>query len=179
MKPEENNINAGHTGTRNTLRVIGPAVLLVGIAFMAVGFISFFSSMTSMNMGPPKFFWCLFVGMPLTAIGGAISKFAFIGSVLRYMSAEAAPVGKDTFNYMASGTKDGVRDVFSAVREGLTGEAANEIACPHCSHENEVDAKYCDQCGGDIAAEIHCPACSKSNEVDAKFCNGCGVSMAK
>jgi hypothetical protein len=68
--------------------------------------------------GPPKYFWCVFVGMPLIFVGLVICKFAFMGKVLRYAAGEAAPVGKDTFNYMARETKSGVADVSEAFFQG-------------------------------------------------------------
>ena len=38
----ERQIDPGHTGTRNVLRVIGPMVLLTGLGFTIVGLVDFF-----------------------------------------------------------------------------------------------------------------------------------------
>ena len=170
---DENRLNPGHRKLRQVLRLVGPLVMGVGVIFAAIGLISFFSSFGS--FGPPRYFWCAFVGLPLIALGSAITKFAFMGSVLRYMSAESSPVGKDTFNYMAEGTQSGVRTMARAVREGFLPEAT---ACPHCGHGNDADAKFCDECGQPMSQEITCPQCSTVNRLGARFCNGCGHQLA-
>jgi hypothetical protein len=178
MIHEEEKINPGHTAIRSTLRVIGPLVLLVGVVFMAVGMISFFSSFGSFG-GPPQYFWCCFVGIPLIGVGSMICQFAFFGAVARYMAGEAAPVGKDTFNYMAHGTRDGIRDVTSAIREGLTGETDpnGQIRCSSCQHPNDAEAKFCEQCGYQLTTTRLCSHCDCENDVDAKFCDNCGKPL--
>lgn len=167
-----NRLNPGHQQLRQILRVVGPGIILVGLVFVAIGLISFFSSFGS--FGPPRYFWCVFVGMPLIALGSAITKFAFMGSVLRYMSAESAPVGKDTFNYLADGTQGGVRTMARAVREGFSPV---DTACPQCGHGNDADAKFCDECGQPMSQEITCPQCSTVNRLGARFCNDCGTRL--
>ena len=106
-----------HTKIRSFLRVAGPILALVGLIFLAVGTISFFAAFGSFQ--PPRLFWCCFVGMPILFVGLVMSKFGYFGSVARYVAAESAPVAKDTFNYMAEGTKDGVKTVSRAVAEGV------------------------------------------------------------
>ena len=170
---DENQLNPGHNVVRQVLRIVGPLTMAAGLVFTAIGLASFFSSFGS--FGPPRYFWCAFIGLPLTGVGAAITKFAYMGSILRYFSAEAAPVGKDTFNYMASGTRQGVRDVVSAVREGLSG---GEGECPQCRHKNDVDARFCDNCGQPLAATKTCPACLAENDSSARFCNDCGNAFA-
>lgn len=87
------------TALRDFLRVLGPAVIVVGVIFAAIGFVSFFSAFG--GFGPPRYFWCAFIGLPLIALGSAISRYAFLGAVSRYVANEVAPVGKDVINYMA------------------------------------------------------------------------------
>lgn len=41
-----------------------------------------------------------------------------MGKIFRFSAGELAPVGKDTFNYMALGTKKGVSDVSEAFFQG-------------------------------------------------------------
>ncbi len=111
-----NPINPSHNKQRNALRVIGSIILFIGLGFLAVGVISFFTAFGS--FGTPKYFWCAFVGMPMTFIGLLICKFAFMGKVARYTVGELAPVGKDTLNYLAKETKEGVADVSEAYHQG-------------------------------------------------------------
>ncbi|HAI10292.1 MAG TPA: hypothetical protein DCM28_01220 [Phycisphaerales bacterium] len=177
MRREEEKINPGHTQARNALRVIGPIFLLTGGIFMAIGMISFFSSMGS--FGPPRYFWCCFVAGPLLFIGLVTTSYGFMGAVARYTAGEAAPVGKDTFNYIAKGTQSGIRDVTSAIREGLTGEEdqSRQIRCSSCQHPNDADAQFCDQCGYRLITTQVCVHCENENDPDAKFCDNCGRTL--
>ena len=45
--------------------------------------------------------------------------FGFMGALARYVSAEQAPVAKDTINYLAEGTQDAVRTVARAAAQGV------------------------------------------------------------
>lgn len=120
-----NNINPNHQKEKSFLKTLGPLILFVGICFIAVGMISFFSSFGSFS--PPKYFWCSFVGMPVMFVGIVMTKFGYMGKVARYTAAEVAPVGKDTFNYMAKETQEGVSHITQAIREGSTESEINSI----------------------------------------------------
>lgn len=165
-----------HKETRAALRVVGVAVLGVGLIFMAIGLISFFSAFGS--FGPPRYFWCVFVGMPLLGIGSMICKFAFMGAVARFAASEVAPVGKDVVNYMVDGTKESVRDVASAIGEGLASARSDSemlvVRCHKCNANNDADANFCQGCGTALAKTIACPQCKELNDPDAKFCDNCG-----
>ena len=101
---DNHEINPGHGGVRSLLRLIGPLLLAVAGVFLIVGLVDFFSAIA--GKGRPTLFWCFFVAIPLLGIGSMITKFAFFGAVIRYLAEETAPVGKDTFNYVAQGTKE-------------------------------------------------------------------------
>jgi hypothetical protein len=107
----------GHSTVRRFLRIAGPILVLVGLIFMAIGLISFFSAFGTFQ--PPRRFWCCFVGLPILAIGGMMCQFGYIGAVARYVASESAPVAKDTVNYMAEGTKDAVKTVAKSIAEGV------------------------------------------------------------
>ena len=100
-------------------------MLFVGLVFVAVGMISFFAAFG--GSGQPKYFWCTFVGMPLSFVGMVLCKFAFMGSVARYAAGELAPVGADTFNYVAKETQEGVAEVSEAIFEGKAQAEANNV----------------------------------------------------
>lgn len=178
-------IDPRHEEVRAVLRVVGPAVALVGLLFIIVGIGSFFSFFSSFGTfgasGFPRYIWCAFVGMPLMVIGLVISKFAFMGAIGRYMAGEVAPVGKDVVNYMAHGTQDAVREVAAAIGEGLRSSPAGErsaLACPSCRADNEADASFCKSCGAPLGKLKPCPNCGQENDVDARFCNNCGKAVA-
>ncbi len=106
-----------HSSVRSFLRVLGPVLTLVGLAFIAVGMISFFAAFGS--FGAPRYFWCCFVGSPILFAGIVMCKFGYFGAIVRYLAAESAPVAKDTANYMAEGTASAVKTVARAVAEGV------------------------------------------------------------
>jgi ribosomal protein L40E len=170
-------INPGHEGLRAVLRLIGPVIAGVGLLFLVIGMVSFFSAFG--GGGFPRLFWCVFVGMPLLAIGVSITKFAFIGAAARYVAGETAPVGKDVTNYMVAGTKDSIRDVATAVGEGFAaaGRPATErqLICRKCGAENEAGANFCHGCGSPFVEKKRCAKCGDLNEADARFCDKCGA----
>lgn len=49
-------IDPEHSQTRDSLRLVGPAVVVVGMIFAAIGIGSFFSSFGGFE--PPRYFWC-------------------------------------------------------------------------------------------------------------------------
>lgn len=161
LNPEEN------VKTRNKLRRIGFVCLFVGLVFMAIGLISFFTAFGSFG-STPDYFWCSFVGMPLIFVGGVCLAYSYLGKFARYVSNEAAPVAKDTINYMVDGTKD---SIIGAVKE-FTGTSKNVLVCPKCGNKNSTTAQFCDECGAPLS--ITCPKCGAQNDSDAKFCQKCG-----
>jgi len=166
-----------HGEIRSFLRIIGPAMMAVGLLFMVVGLGSFFASFGSFE--PPRNFWCAFVGMPLLAVGAMITKFAYIGAVARYFAGEVAPVGKDVTNYMVEGTKDSIRDVATAIGEGFAAaHSSHALRCEKCGNQNESTANFCDSCGAPFAKTRRCEKCGDLNDVDAQFCNHCGRAIA-
>lgn len=168
-----------HAELRRRLRLIGPIVVGIGVIFTLIGMVSFFSAFGSFES--PRYFWCAFVGLPLIGIGTWICKFAFLGSVTRYMANEVAPVGKDMVNYMASETKGAVRDVASAIGEGLrAGQPAQEVRllrCHKCNHDNATLSKFCNHCGTSLAKSKPCGGCGELNDPEARFCDHCGTAM--
>jgi hypothetical protein len=109
-------ISPTHLKVRQAMKIAGPIVLVIGILFTATAFISFVGAMSS-HSGPPKLFWCGFVGMPLMFVGTVLCMFGFMGAVARFTAAEQAPVAADTMNYLADHTQEGVRTVSKAVAQ--------------------------------------------------------------
>ena len=173
---EERKINPKHNEIRKVLRIVGPVTAGIGLLLTAIGIGSFISAFGS--FATPRYFWCAFIGGPLLVVGLGITMFGFMGAVTRYQAGEVAPVGKDVFDYMAEGTKDGVRTMASAagagLAEGMRG-SAKPMKCASCGHANDHDAKFCDECGAALSKP--CPSCNEVNDQDAKFCDNCGSKL--
>jgi hypothetical protein len=152
---DESKIDPGHSSSRQFLRIFGPTTAVLGLLLTVIGFGSFLTSLGSHEM--PRYFWCAFIGLPLLGVGVAMSQFGFLGSFIRYVSGESAPVQKDTFNYLAEGTKEGVRTVATAIGEGLAGGMQKDgyvgKRCLTCHHENDMDAKFCKNCGAALVQQ--------------------------
>jgi hypothetical protein len=115
---EQNSLQSPrHQTVKQVLRIGGPILLLAGLLFLLIGMVSFFLALGS--FGAPRYFWCSFVGIPLVFVGSVMCKFGYLGEFVRYVSAESAPVAKDTINYLGQETQPGVKAVAKAITEGL------------------------------------------------------------
>lgn len=179
-----------HEKTRTTFRTLGPIILAAGAICMIIAFIDFFTydpfdsgfggfgAFGEMDgFGGPKLFWLFFVGIPLLFVGFVLTNAGYAGAIARYGSREYAPVAKDTFNYLASETAPGVKEISKAIKEGTAPAqaSANSITCQNCNEENPSDSKFCKQCGDQLAKT--CAHCQKMNSADALYCNYCGKSL--
>ena len=106
-----------HLKVRTVLRLGGPATAVVGLTLMIIGFGSFFASVGSFE--PPRFFWCVFAGMPLLFVGAVMCQFGYLGAFQRYVAGESAPVAKDVVNYMGENVQPGIKAVAKAITEGI------------------------------------------------------------
>jgi len=108
--PQQNQI-------RRFLRIAGPVILCIGFLCLIASMVSLFSSFG--GLGPPRFFWLGFVGLPLMFVGGVLCSYGFMGLLARFMAGETAPVAAETANYLATETSDAVKTVSKAVAEGV------------------------------------------------------------
>ena len=158
-----------HESLRRFFKVIGPIVLIFGIFLIIKGIAPMFSPM---SFGPdPTTFPLAFIGMPVTFIGIVLSALGYGGNVAKYQAREYTPVAKDSFNYFAEESQEGVRNLSKAMREG------NDMGytCPHCESFHQPDSKYCNQCGKPLYKS--CTSCNETNTRDAIYCDNCGSSL--
>ena len=92
-------------------------IAAVGLIFLIIGMASFFSAFG--GGGPPRLFWCCFVGMPLLFVGGVMCMFGFMGAVARYSAAEHVPVAVDAMGDLADGTQESVKTIARAAATGV------------------------------------------------------------
>lgn len=145
-------VDARNTDLRNAMRVVGPALLLVGL----VMFFSLVGRMQSMSGSPNPLPG--FLGVFLIGVGGMITRWAWMGPAATYAAHETAP---------AVGIV--ARTVMGEVRGG------GGIACVKCRTQNAQDASFCKSCGGSLRRA--CPSCGGGNAPDARFCDDCGKPL--
>ncbi len=60
------------------------------------------------------------------------------------------------------------------------GQGGQTVACPACSVQNTVGAKFCAECGGKMEVEkVPCVKCGADLREGAKFCSECGSKQEK
>jgi hypothetical protein len=150
---EEEKIDPGHQKVLKVLRTVGPILLVLGGLCTLVAFIDLVRVMMDISDWP-RFFWLFFVGGPLIFLGSALTSTGYAGRIARFHAAQYAPGAKDTFNYMAEGTQDGIKTVARSVAEGIqeagvaaTSQSKETLKCPACGFVETGNAAYCSGCG--------------------------------
>ena len=183
-------VDGPHARRRDSLRILGPLLVVVGVVFVVVAAVDFFSSFRDFStvrdgsegvvfpgsdVRPaiarsvmPGRMWCAFVGAPLMALGVFLTKVAYLGAATRYVANEVAPVGRDVVNYLVEGARGAAR--------GVAGPAAGAgtCACRSCGVANEADAAFCKGCGKPVVRSNVCAGCGEPNDLDARYCDHCG-----
>lgn len=133
-----------HKRVKMILRIVGLTLLVGGLTCTIIGFVDFFSSMLGEEMGMPKLFFLLFIGLPCMGIGGAMTLMSAQRGMARYVKNETAPV----FNELGEDISPGIKSIADAVK-GDTPNATNKpvVYCSACGTPNDTDAKFCKSCG--------------------------------
>lgn len=178
-----NQINPKHSSIRWILRLIGPAMILIGAVCMIVAFVDFIKAMN--GHGQPSLFWLFFIGGPLLVFGFAVTSMAFMGAVMRYQAQEVTPVATDTFNYMADGTQQGVKTVARAAGSGLAEGLAAGYAAAGATPTADPAASMASMMAAAAASStalskvILCHKCNAENPDGSRYCNACGAPLGK
>lgn len=154
--------------TKRKLKVIGFPTLIIGILCAVIAFVNFFVSIGSISK--PSLFFLFFIGFPFIFVGSNCLRMAYMDKVARYTAGQAAPVAKDSVNYMIDGTKDSITSVIKDIRDDK-----KEKECFKCGTLNDYDAKFCKKCGNSFVKE--CKYCGEENEADAVYCDNCGKEL--
>ncbi len=161
----QNNIdNHKHQKTKMILKILGPILLLIGLASVIIGIVDMGLNITGSN--EPKLFFLMMLGFPLIAIGLFITIIGNMQKINSYVVREQVPTTNETLNNLASS----IGNVANTVRENV-----EQKKCPNCGKLNDINAKYCNNCGKPLVKI--CPNCNKENGTDATYCNNCGTRL--
>ena len=53
------------------------------------------------------------------------------------------------------------------------------MRCPKCNHENDDDARFCEECAAPLTLGGTCPSCGRGYKPGQKFCSGCAHSLSQ
>lgn len=157
-----------HEQIKRKLKILGVTLLIVGGIFTLIGFIDLFSSIGGTSA--PTKFWCAIIGLPLLGFGAMLVLNAYRREISRYLKNESVPI----VNEAGKEISPAVRDIASAVKEGLQDHSENALRCS-CGEYNDKDSKFCKRCGQSLLSV--CPHCGKSLAADSVFCNYCGAKL--
>ena len=153
-----------HKRTKLKMRIAGSVLLVAGLICAVIGFIDI-----SGGFGDPDgmpMFWLIMIGFPLIAIGATFLLFSFQRDLQRFVKNEGVPV----FNEMGKEITPGLSSMAKAV-----GLAQDKLVCPSCGTANDVNAKFCKNCG--VALSRVCPQCGEKLDADSAFCDNCGRKL--
>lgn len=139
-------ITEKHLKQRTMFRTVGPIILGIGFLCSLIAAIDLF---TLSPFEEPEYFWLFFIGFPLLAIGFFICSLGFGSTIVKYQSREIAPIAKDTINYLANETKDGIETIAQAVQKGKS-TVVEAKRCNLCKELNKIEAKFCNECGNPL-----------------------------
>lgn len=161
-------LDPDHSTKRRQISIVSVLLFVVGLSVLAYGLMQFSSGF----LRPSSEFFadpnrvmdedrrsgftgilCMFAGGVTLMFAVRALFYARAGSILRYAAAETAPVAKDTFNYLADETQEGVQKLAGAVAKGRTASGGGEVIkvrCRQCGYLESEDAKFCSGCGRGI-----------------------------
>ena len=147
--------------TKLILRIIGFALLVVGLTLSAIGFANFGNFENNL-------FLLTFIGLPCTAVGIGFAVFSFSQDIARFIKNEHAPI----INELSKEISPAIENYASAVKDGFLDD--NTKLCS-CGNKNPMNAKFCSNCGSELV--IVCPNCKTTMNPKSKYCNECGTKL--
>jgi len=153
--------SVSHDRFRDTCRVLGPLLAILGLALFAIAIGDFFSGFGDFDHGP-GLFWLAFLGVPLMGVGFLLTMIGFFGAAARYVAEE---------------TRGSVETLVQAAAGGVRPEPQDERRCRKCGEVNDAGARFCKSCGTALQQSVRCPSCEELNEADARFCDACGARL--
>ena len=163
-------MNEQHKKAKKILKIVGITLIVIGAGFAIAGITSFFIAFGSQS-GMPKYFWMAFIGLPLLAIGSALTVFGYHKEITKYVKNESAPVVKELYGDLSPEFSD-LANKFNNTQ----GKDTKKKICTHCGTVNDFDDKFCKKCGKPIEPKI-CPKCGAICDDDSVYCQKCGTKL--
>ena len=57
----------------------------------------------------------------------------------------------------------------------MTMQGGSRPICPNCGQDNELDSRFCRNCGNALA--LTCARCGQGNEAGSNYCRNCGNTL--
>lgn len=133
------------TGTRVVFKVLGPVLLIGGLAMAAFGFVSFGSATPSINGPPPSFYmfglggFCMVIGMALTGIG-------YRRRIAETTVTDLGPSMEYASHAQGRGFGSGLRESGLSFGSGAGTVQIVRIKCRACGYLESEDARFCSKC---------------------------------
>jgi hypothetical protein len=179
-------VDPHHETARNTLRMLGAALLALGSLTAIVGLARFVSLFGGNPFAPdrpnPALAVLMFGGGGMVAMLGLKLLFlGYAGRILRYGMAETLPPTLDAARAATPVAREVAREIAVGVRDGLHGEVTSRsVPLRHiCGTENDPGARFCQGCGVALAVTpAQCPKCRSSLDPGDAYCAACGAATA-
>lgn len=137
------------------LGVLGAVLLVWGIVGFASAFRNDYDPFAEDGLpSPVKYLGIFLLGGVCAVVGLMLLKAGFGGVALRYAAGEAAPVAKDTLEYLTDGKGIGNLGVSASSETSGPLPVGTEKTGPFCSRcgvRNDAGARFCDACGSNLA----------------------------
>ena len=186
------------------LTIVGVILLVVGVILLIKGFKNF-TSLSGMdvnhvfNEGQSRVGYmagggfCAVIGLAMCVVGIRLILVAHAREIAAFGASTIAPVAGETAGYMVNAVTPSISKAVETMSESIAkgvskGKNENvkatenlakekQLKCPKCGELNDVDAKFCNNCGVKFKQVRFCNKCGKKLSNDDKFCSSCGEKV--
>ena len=137
--------------------------------------------------------FCAVIGLAMCVVGIRLILVAHAREIAAFGASTIAPVAGETAGYMVNAVTPSISKAAETMSESIakgvskgknekvkaTENLAKEkqLKCPKCGELNDVDAKFCNNCGVKFKQVMFCNKCGKKLLNDDKFCPSCGEKV--
>ena len=138
-------------GIQGAAWYLGVTVIVLGLALTLCGVGSLVASWVA--GGASQYYWAAFLGLPVIALGSALTESRKLVSYEQTDSGEMVPV--------------------TSVQSTITGAV---VTCGRCQATNPSAAEFCNRCGTALETS-NCLQCGAEAPPNARFCTQCGAAF--